>query len=71
MITKHASFAEARGKVRAALAAMGSGRPEAYIDCWAGSDDTTLFGAWGRSRRGTNILSKYSAGWDVGSLEGC
>ena len=47
MITKHASFAEARGQVRAGLAAMGSGRPEAYIDCWAKSDDTTLFGAGG------------------------
>jgi hypothetical protein len=56
MITKYASFAEARGKVRAALAAMGSGRPEAYIDCWARSDDTTLFGAWGPIQKGYQHL---------------
>jgi hypothetical protein len=56
MITKHASFAEARGQVRAALAATGSGRPEAYIDCWARSDDTTLFGAWGPIEKGHQRL---------------
>jgi len=28
------------------------GRPEEYIDCWAKSDDATLFGAWARLRRG-------------------
>jgi ketosteroid isomerase-like protein len=56
MMKKGASFAEARSQVRAALAAMGSGRPEAYIDCWARSDDTTLFGAWGPIEKGYQRL---------------
>ncbi|WP_161854701.1 nuclear transport factor 2 family protein [Bradyrhizobium sp. CCBAU 051011] len=55
-MTKHASFAEARNQVRAALAAMGSGRPEVYIDCWAKSEDTTLFGAWGPIESGYRRL---------------
>ena len=52
MMTKSASFSEARSQVRTALAAMGSGRPEAYIDCWAKYDDATLFGAWGPIEKG-------------------
>ena len=56
MIKKHASFAEARDQVRAALAAMGAGRPKEYIDCWAKSDDTTLFGAWGPIEQGYRHL---------------
>lgn len=51
MMTKRASFADARSQVRAALAAMGRGRPEDCIDCWAISDDATLFGAWDRVSR--------------------
>ena len=73
MMTKSASFAEARSQVRAALAAMGSSRPEAYIDCWAKSDDATLFGAWGPIEKGVptscrNIpLGRTSVHWrDVG-----
>lgn len=58
MIRKHTSFAEARGQVRAALAAIGSGRPEAYSDCWAKSDDATLFGAWGPIEKGYKRLAE-------------
>ena len=46
------SFGRARERVRTALAAMGFGNPEPYIDCWAKSDDATLFGAWGPIERG-------------------
>jgi hypothetical protein len=70
MITKHASFAEARGQVRAALAAMGWGRPEAYIDCWAKSDDTTPFGAWGPIQKGYWHLIETFRWVDIGSPEG-
>jgi hypothetical protein len=55
-MTKCTSFTAARSQVRAALAAMGSGRPEAYIDCWAKSDDATLFGAWGPIEKGYRHL---------------
>lgn len=40
-------FAAACARVRDALAAMGSGYPDRHIDCWAESEDVTLFGAWG------------------------
>ena len=63
MITKHASFAEEAPS--RTLAAMGSGRPEAYIDCWAKSGDTTLFGAWDPIEKGYRHLAKHSAGWDI------
>jgi hypothetical protein len=56
MMTKCTSFTAARSQVRAALATMGSGRPEAYIDCWAKSDDATLFGAWGPIEKGYRHL---------------
>src|SRR5687768_3199925 len=39
-------LAEARARVKAALAAMGSGDPQPYIDLWPERDDVTLFGAW-------------------------
>jgi ketosteroid isomerase-like protein len=55
---KPKSFAAAREQVRAALAAMGSGRPEPYIDCWAASDDATLFGAWGPIEKGHDRLTE-------------
>jgi hypothetical protein len=35
---------------------MASGRPEEYIDCWAKSEDTTLFGAWGPIEKGYRHL---------------
>jgi ketosteroid isomerase-like protein len=45
-------FNSARERVRTALAAMGSGNPDPYIECWAASDDATLFGAWGPIDKG-------------------
>jgi ketosteroid isomerase-like protein len=51
-------FSHARERVRAALAAMGSGNPDPYIDCWAASDDATLFGAWGPIERGYARLAE-------------
>jgi hypothetical protein len=52
MGTKDHGFGEALERVGAALAAMGSGDPAPYIDCWAETDDVTLFGAWGPIERG-------------------
>jgi ketosteroid isomerase-like protein len=46
------SFKDAVKRVKAALAAMGSGDPQPYADCWAKSDDITLFGAWGPIEKG-------------------
>ena len=51
-----AEFGEARVKVRSALAAMGSGDPQQYMDCWARSADATLFGAWGPIEKGHDQL---------------
>jgi ketosteroid isomerase-like protein len=39
-------------RVSDGLAAMGSGDPQPYADCWAESPDATLFGAWGPNREG-------------------
>jgi ketosteroid isomerase-like protein len=58
MREKSDSFAEARARVRTALAAMGSGQPVPYIDCWAASDDATLFGAWGPIEKGYERLAR-------------
>ena len=52
------NFAQAREQVRAGLAAMGSGRPESYMDCWAMSEDATLFGAWGPIEKGYGRLAE-------------
>jgi len=52
------SFGRARERVRTALAAMGFGNPEPYVDCWAKSDDATLFGAWGPIERGYARLTE-------------
>ena len=49
-------FAEAREQVRLALAAMGSGDPQPYMDLWADSPDVTLFGAWGPIEQGHQAL---------------
>jgi ketosteroid isomerase-like protein len=57
MRKKSKSFAEARKYVRTALAEIAAGRPGPYIDCWAESDDTTLFGAWGPIERGRQRLA--------------
>jgi ketosteroid isomerase-like protein len=45
-------FAGALARVRRALAAIAAGDPTPYIDCWAESDDVTLFRAWGPVERG-------------------
>ena len=49
-------FSAARVKVAEALAAIASGDPQPYIDCWAESDDVTLFGAWGPIEKGHREL---------------
>jgi ketosteroid isomerase-like protein len=49
-------FAEALEQVEAALAAMSSGDPEPYTKLWAGSEDVTLFGAWGPIEKGYERL---------------
>jgi ketosteroid isomerase-like protein len=51
-------FGGARERVRTALAAMASGNPEPYIECWATSDDATLFGAWGPIEKGHADLTE-------------
>jgi ketosteroid isomerase-like protein len=52
MVEDSSGFAAARQQVRAALAAIGSGDPEPYIQCWAEHGDVTLFGARGPIERG-------------------
>jgi ketosteroid isomerase-like protein len=58
MATEDRKLAEALDQVRRALAAMASGNPEPYIECWAESDDATLFGAWGPIDKGFRRLAK-------------
>jgi ketosteroid isomerase-like protein len=58
MVPQDAKLTEALERVRMALAAMGSGNPEPYINCWAESEDVTLFGAWGPIDRGFRRLAK-------------
>jgi ketosteroid isomerase-like protein len=69
MATEDSRFLEALERVRAALAAMGSGDPEPYIRCWAeprvrgrnapkASEDVTLFGAWGPIEKGCRKLTE-------------
>jgi ketosteroid isomerase-like protein len=53
-----AEFGKAREKVRSALAAIGSGNPAPYMDCWARSGDATLFGAWGPIEKGHDRLTE-------------
>lgn len=68
--TQDTDFAEARERVKAGLAAMGSGNPQPYADCWARTDDVTLFGAWGPIEKGHQQLmdtfrwvgSRFNAG---------
>jgi hypothetical protein len=43
MAPQTGTFEQARQRVRDALAAMGSGDPQPYIDCWAEPADATLF----------------------------
>ena len=58
MSSENKGFAEALQSVRAALWAMGSGDPEPYVDCWAKSEEATLFGAWGPIEKGHRRLTK-------------
>jgi ketosteroid isomerase-like protein len=58
MTPEERDFAEALEKVKRALAAMGSGDPQPYIDCWAESEDATLFGAWGPIEKGNQQLTE-------------
>ena len=58
MVTEDHKLTEALEQVRTALAAMGSGNPEPYINCWAESEDVTLFGAWGPIDKGFRRLAK-------------
>lgn len=37
---------------------MGSGNPEPYIDCWAVSENATLFGAWGPIEKAYSRLAE-------------
>ena len=64
-----AEFETARGRVRAALAAMGAGDPAPYIDCWAAADDATLFGAWGPIEKGHDRLAQTFR-WVGGRFQG-
>ena len=75
-MSKDNGFTNALERVKVALAAMGSGNPQPYIDCWAQSDDTTLFGAWGPIEKGYRQLTRDLPlgrqplqGWAVGSRE--
>jgi ketosteroid isomerase-like protein len=56
MHTSSDEFAEARARVKVALAAMGSGDPGPYMEQWANTDDVTLFGAWGPIEKGHKRL---------------
>jgi ketosteroid isomerase-like protein len=49
---------EARQRTKAALAAMGAGDPQPYIDLWPDHDDVTLFGAWGPIEKGKQRLTE-------------
>jgi ketosteroid isomerase-like protein len=55
-MAKDHGFAEVLERVETALAAIGSGDPEPYIDCWAKAEDATLFGAWGPIEKGHQQL---------------
>jgi ketosteroid isomerase-like protein len=58
MTAEDRGLADALAQVKTALAAMGSGNPEPYIDCWADSEDATLFGAWGPIDKGYQQLTE-------------
>ena len=68
-MSKDNGFTNALERVKGALAAMGSGNPLPYIDCWAQSDDTTLFGAWGPIEKGYRQLTETFR-WVGGRFKG-
>jgi ketosteroid isomerase-like protein len=45
-------------RVAGALAAIASGDPQPYKECWAPSEDITLFGAWGPIEKGPDALAE-------------
>jgi ketosteroid isomerase-like protein len=66
------SFAQALERVSAALASMGCGNPQPYSECWAESEDATLFGAWGPIEKGhgpvTNTFKWVGSRFQGGQL---
>lgn len=68
-MVKANSFTAALEQVKIALAAMGSGNPQPYMDCWAQSDDVTLFGAWGPIEKGHQRLTETFR-WVGGRFKG-
>jgi hypothetical protein len=61
-------LADARARVKVALAAMGSDDPQPYMDLWAETDDVTLFGAWGLIEKGHQSLMETFR-WGVRSSD--
>jgi ketosteroid isomerase-like protein len=57
MFTATNGLESALERVRGALRSMRNGEPDAYIACWAESDDATLFGAWGPIEQGYKSLA--------------
>ena len=57
LVMDERGLAAALQRVRTALAAIGSGDPQPYIDCWADADDVTLYGAWGPIEQGKQQLA--------------
>jgi ketosteroid isomerase-like protein len=51
-------LALALDRVAGALADMGAGHPGPYAACWAPSEGTTLFGAWGTVEKGHDALTR-------------
>ncbi|HEY1298528.1 MAG TPA: nuclear transport factor 2 family protein [Chloroflexota bacterium] len=50
------TFDDAHAIVNDALVAIRAGDPEPWIQCWADSEDVTLFGAWGPVEKGHDRL---------------
>jgi ketosteroid isomerase-like protein len=58
MITEKADIQPELDRVADALAAMASGDPQPYKECWAESEDATLFGAWGPIEKGPDAVAQ-------------
>jgi ketosteroid isomerase-like protein len=76
-------FEAALGRTASALAAMGAGDAAPYQECWAPTEDVTLFGAFGTIERGHAdvmatldwVASRFSGGvltpeYDVVHVDG-
>jgi hypothetical protein len=68
-MTEPQTFDALLDQVGAAAAAIRSGDPEPYIDCWADTDDVTLFGAWGPIEKGHERLVETFR-WVGGRFQG-